>query len=166
MTHSCLSTTPLATLALLLPLITPARAQYGYYYGNGRPYGQRIGIVGVAVAVMLVILVISFLLRRRRARAFKQAYPVQAYQPNQVQGQPSASNNNGTFETGQQGQQQQGYQTQPFHQPPPGYSNYRADQSTYPQPHQPQYAPPTSLPPAANPSSHYAPPSGPPPTGK
>ncbi|GAA5845530.1 hypothetical protein JCM9279_003066 [Rhodotorula babjevae] len=175
----------LAPLALAL-CATPVRAQY--YYGdrdNGTSYGTRIGVgVGIAVAVVAVIMVVGCIMRRRRARAFKTAYPLQ-----QVHGQHNQAEQGAAGYYGQQwNPQQQGMSAQPQYgqqyvpsqgagasEAPPQYSNYRQDSgSHYAPPSVPppmsshpsstgNFAPPSSPPPAAN-TSTYAPPSGPPPT--
>ncbi|GAA5939335.1 uncharacterized protein JCM15063_004490 [Sporobolomyces koalae] len=147
------------------------------HYGNGSNYGTRIGIgVGIAVAVAVVILLVGFTMRRRRARAFKTAYPLQSY-PNQQTGglpfaqqphQAGAWNGYGQGGYGQAtpAQQESGYTA------PPQYSGYRADSTSRYEPNtnngsNMQYAPPSSPPPAASQSTsqpYYAPPPGPPPS--
>ncbi|GAA6064586.1 hypothetical protein JCM10212_003762 [Sporobolomyces blumeae] len=114
-------------------------------------------------------------MRRRRARAFKTAYPLQAYP--QGQGLPTAQGPHTTGAWGGYGQggygagqQQQAGLGGGFDHPPPQYSNYRTDSTSRWQPtnsNEQQYAPPQSPPPAASQSTsqpYYAPPPGPPPT--
>ncbi|GAA5874178.1 hypothetical protein JCM16303_005763 [Sporobolomyces ruberrimus] len=131
-----------------------------------------------AVAVAIIILLVGFTMRRRRARAFKTAYPLQSYpqtgNTNGGQGLPYAQqpHTGGAWN----GYGQGGYgQPQPqtggndYPAPPPQYSGYRADSNShYEQPNSTtQYAPPQSPPPAASQSTsqpYYAPPAGPPPT--
>ncbi|GAA5820087.1 hypothetical protein JCM11251_005477 [Rhodosporidiobolus azoricus] len=182
-------------LAALAIYAAPVKAQW-YYDGdrNGTSYATRIGIgVGIAVAVALVIFAVGCLMRRRRARAFKTAYPLQQVNYAQNGGRAEQGYGGSYMNQPAQGQQQYGQQyvgAQPaqtgnFDQPPPQYSNYRADSNSHyappsgPPPNtenatntsMPYYAPPTSPPPAASastaqpPNSNYAPPPGPPPMG-
>ena len=74
---------------------------FGQGYNNSSGFGTRIGVgVGVAALVLALVLVGGFLMRKRRARAFKANYPVQnmengggypmqnQQQPGYNQGQP------------------------------------------------------------------------------
>ncbi|GAA6014624.1 hypothetical protein JCM11491_000174 [Sporobolomyces phaffii] len=154
---------------------TPRHATDGGY-NNGSNYGTRIGIgVGIAVAVAIIILLVGFTMRRRRARAFKTAYPLQSYPQGNGQGLPYAQqpHTGGAWNGYGQGGYGQGQPQQPtgdFPAPPPQYSGYRADSNSRYENNAAQttqYAPPQSPPPAASQSTsqpYYAPPPGPPPT--
>lgn len=168
-----------------LSLASLASAQYNspYYYGGGSSYGARIGIgVGIAALVLAIVLLGGFVMRRRRARAFKNNYPVapsSAYTTGNNGGIPLQQQQPGYVSQQNYAPQQAppcssppdprfhvltrldgGYNTQPdlnYAQAPP-QSNYQSPQG--------EYAPPLQPPPHAQTSStpYYAPPSGPPPT--
>ncbi|GAA5850444.1 hypothetical protein JCM8547_001877 [Rhodosporidiobolus lusitaniae] len=148
----------------------------GYGDNNGNNYGVRIGVgVGIAVAVAIAILLVGYFMRRRRARAFKTAYPLQQVNyAEQGQAQQGQFQGYGGAGYGQQQQPQDGQQwAPPQGDAPPQYSNYTSDTTSHyappagapPTSSTPiHYAPPMSPPPAATASTaHYAPPSGPPP---
>ncbi|KAM0791490.1 hypothetical protein ACM66B_005943 [Microbotryomycetes sp. NB124-2] len=162
------STPAAAVVAVVLASASPVNAQYYGYYDNRTSYGARIGIgIGVAVGVALIILLIGYLMRRKRARQFKQAFPVQQgfYNPQQQsygqqhppqQQQYGQYSNNNQFNGANQAEMGQA--------PPPTYSGYRQDSSSGQQ-DAPYYPPPQSPPPVANPQqAYYSPPPGPPPS--
>ncbi|KAI5481837.1 hypothetical protein MNV49_000114 [Pseudohyphozyma bogoriensis] len=154
---------------VVLALASSAKAQfYGDgNYSNGTSYGIRIGIgVGVALGVALLVMLTGYIMRRRRAKAFKLAYPVNGN-----------GNNGGAAEAGygggaqmQQGAYNPGYPQQPSYQEAPPYQQYRPDASGYtPNAYGNQEVPATYQPshsPAPGTPTYYPPPPGPPPTSE
>ncbi|GAA6035544.1 hypothetical protein JCM8097_000307 [Rhodosporidiobolus ruineniae] len=141
-------------------------------------FSRRIGIaIGVAVGLLLLIIALGLLVRRRRARAFRVAYPLQQnqgqqQQQGQQQGYYGQQGQQGYYAQGQDGQQQMQQNQQGGWQAPPQYRNYRPSPSSTPQT---SFAPPPGPPPAASsftasnnlPTAadlpQYAPPTSPPP---